>query len=130
MIGVCALRTGPNKIYHVDWSPDSRFLGFSRGPDGQGDPKQPGTFQAACEIVGVHAAGWNLCAVSAEREGVSDLNDPAETGFSLLTTNGCSNKEPAWFLHIAGISLGRSNFLYANSHCTGNHVACLATNFL
>jgi hypothetical protein len=86
-----------NKIYHVDWSPDSRFLSFSRGPDGGGDPSRPGTFQAACEIVGVHAAGWNLCAVSAEREGVVDLNDPAETGFLMLTANGLSNKEPAWF---------------------------------
>jgi Tol biopolymer transport system component len=86
-----------NKIYHVDWSPDSKFLGFSRGPDGEGDPNMPGTFQAACEIVGVHAAGWNLCAVSAEREGVLDLNSPAETGYLMLTTNGLSNKEPAWF---------------------------------
>jgi hypothetical protein len=86
-----------NKIYHVDWSPDSRFLSFSRGPDGEGDPNRPGTFQAACEIVGVHAPGWNLCAVTAEREGVLDLNNPTETGFAMLTTNGYSNKEPAWF---------------------------------
>ena len=87
-----------NKIYHVDWSPDSRFLSFSRGPDGEGDLTKPGTFQAACEIVGVHAAGWNLCAVSAQREGVLDLNNPAETDFLVLTTNGNSNKEPAWFV--------------------------------
>jgi len=87
-----------NKIYHVDWSPDSRFLSFSRGPDGEGDLTKPGTFQAACEIVGVHAAGWNLCAVSAQREGVLDLNNPAETDLVVLTTNGNSNKEPAWFL--------------------------------
>ncbi|HEV2393397.1 MAG TPA: hypothetical protein VG146_13675 [Verrucomicrobiae bacterium] len=86
-----------NKIYHVDWSPDNRFLSFSRGPDGEGDPNLPGTFQAACEIVGVRAEGWNLCAVSAERQGVLDMNNPAETGFLMLTTNGCSNKEPAWF---------------------------------
>jgi TolB protein len=86
-----------NKIYHVDWSPDSRFLSFSRGPDEEGDPNHPGTFQAACEIVGVHAPGWNLCAVSAEGEGVLDLNKPGGTGFSMLTTNGLSNKEPAWF---------------------------------
>src|SRR4030095_8217180 len=26
-----------NKIYHVDWSPDCRFLSFSRGPHGEGD---------------------------------------------------------------------------------------------
>jgi hypothetical protein len=92
-----SIKDETNKIYHVDWSPDSRFLSFSRGPDGKGDPTKPGTFLAACEIVGVHAAGWNLCAVSAERPGELDLNNPAETGFSMLTTNGCSNKEPAWF---------------------------------
>ena len=86
-----------NKIYHVDWSPDSRFLSFSRGPEGEGDLTKTGTFQAACEIVGVHAAGWNICAVSAEGQGVLDLNDPARDDFSVLTTNGCSNKEPAWF---------------------------------
>ena len=85
------------KIYHVDWSPDSRFLSFSRGPDGEGDLTKPGTFQAACEIVGVHAAGWNLCAVSAEREGILDLNNSAEPDFLVLTTNGLSNKEPTWF---------------------------------
>jgi hypothetical protein len=92
-----SIQDKPTKIYHVDWSPDSRFLCFSRGPDGQGDPKQPGTFQSACEIVGVHAAGWNLCVVSAEREGVLNLANPAETGFVMLTSDGSSNKEPSWF---------------------------------
>jgi Tol biopolymer transport system component len=86
-----------NKIYHVDWSPDSRFLSFSRGPEGEGDLSKRGTFQAACEIVGVHAAGWNICAVSAEGQGIANLNDPACTNFCELTTNGLSNKEPAWF---------------------------------
>ena len=86
-----------NKIYHVDWSPDSRFLAISRGPDGEGDLTKTCTFQAACEIVGVYATGWNLCAVPATRHGILDLNNPAETDFLMLTTNGCSNKEPAWF---------------------------------
>jgi len=81
----------------VDWSPDSKFLCVSRGPDGEGDPNKVGTFQAACEIMGVYAPGWNLCAVSAERDGILDLNNPAETGYSMLTTNGASNKEPSWF---------------------------------
>jgi len=86
-----------NKIYHVDWSPDSRFLSISRGPDGSGDSSKPGTFRAACEIVGVHAAGWNLCAVSAERPGILDLNKASEADFARLTTNGLSNKESSWF---------------------------------
>jgi formylglycine-generating enzyme required for sulfatase activity len=86
-----------NKIYHVDWSPDSRFLCFSRGPNGKGDPTKPGTFAAACEIVGVHAAGWDLGVVSAERDGELDLKTASDVDFIMLTTNGCSNKEPSWF---------------------------------
>lgn len=86
-----------NKIYHVDWSPDSRFLSFSRGPEGEGDLAKPGTFQAACEIVGVYAEGWNICAVSALGQGIIDLNGTNRDDFCVLTTNGWSNKEPAWF---------------------------------
>lgn len=86
-----------NETYHVDWSPDNRYLTLSRGPASKGDPSKPGTFQAACEIVGVYAPGWNLCAVSAERDGVVDLNDATNADFSMLTTNGFSNKESAWF---------------------------------
>jgi hypothetical protein len=86
-----------NKIYHIDWSPDSRFVAFSRGPEGDGDLSKPGTFQAACEIVGVYAKGWNICAVSAQRSGVLDLNEATDADFSRLTSDGASNKEPAWF---------------------------------
>lgn len=86
-----------NKIYHVDWSPDSRFLSISRGPEGEGDLSKPGTFKSACEIVGVHAAGWNIIAVSAQREGVLDL-EASNAEFANLTRNGCSNKESTWIL--------------------------------
>jgi Tol biopolymer transport system component len=86
-----------NETYHVDWSPDSRFLCFSRGPASKGDPSKPGTFLSACEIVGVYAAGWDLCAVSAEREETLDLSTCSQADFCMLTTNGFSNKEPAWF---------------------------------
>jgi hypothetical protein len=86
-----------NETYHVDWSPDSRFVCLSRGPASKGDPSKPGTFLSACEIVGVYAPGWNLCAVSAERTGVVDLNHASEADYLMLTTNGFSNKESAWF---------------------------------
>lgn len=86
-----------NETYHVDWSPDSRFLCLSRGPASKGDPSKPGTFLSACEIVGVYAPGWNLNAVSAEREGVLDLASAGERDLQILTTNGASNKESAWF---------------------------------
>jgi hypothetical protein len=87
----------PIKIYHIDWSPDSRFVSFSRGPDGEGDLSKPGTFQAACEIVGVYAKGWDIYAVSAERTGTLDLGKAGDADVVQITTNGCSNKEPAWF---------------------------------
>lgn len=91
-----------NKIYHVDWSPDGRYLSFSRGPDGEGDPEMPGTYQAACEIGGVYAPGWDICAVPADRNGIIDLATASEDDFVRLTANGLSNKEPAWFR--AGLS--------------------------
>ncbi len=86
-----------NKIYHVDWSPDSRYVSISRGPEGEGDLSKPGTFQAACEIVGVYAPGWNICALSAERSGVIDLNAASEADYATLTAGGFSFKESAWF---------------------------------
>src|SRR5258705_222660 len=70
----CALpaREKTNDTYHGDWPPDSRYLTLSYGPASKGDPFKTGTFQAACEIVGVYAPGWNLCAVMADREGIVD----------------------------------------------------------
>ncbi len=86
-----------NKIYHIDWSPDSRFVAFSRGPEGEGDLTKKGTFEAACEIVGVYAGGWNLYAVSAARTGTLDLQKATGSDVVQLTTNGDSNKQPKWF---------------------------------
>jgi Tol biopolymer transport system component len=86
-----------NETYHVDWSPDSRFLSLSRGHASKGDPTKPGTFMSACEIVGVYAPGWDLCAVRADYDGVVDLNHATDAEFVRLTTNGFSNKESAWF---------------------------------
>ena len=92
------LKNAKQKIYHVDWSPDSAFLSISRGPEGEGDITKPGTFKAACEMVGIYAPGWNIISVSAERNGTLDLRKAGEGEFSMLTTNGLSNKESAWFI--------------------------------
>jgi dipeptidyl aminopeptidase/acylaminoacyl peptidase len=92
------IKDDKNKIYHARWSPDCRFVSFSRGPDGEGDLSKPGTFQAACEIMGVYAPGWNIGVVSAERSGTNDLNRGTPADFVMLTTNGSSDKESAWFL--------------------------------
>lgn len=86
-----------NRVIHVDWSPDGRFLCFSRGPAGTGDPTRPGTFSGSRGLVGVYAPGWNLCVVSAERDGILDLNRATAAEMFMVTTNGCSNKEPCWF---------------------------------
>jgi Tol biopolymer transport system component len=91
------IKDAKNKIYHARWSPDGRFLSFSRGPDGEGDLNKAGTFQAACEIMGVYAPGWNIGVVSAEDARIIDLNQGTDADFLMLTTNGLSNKESAWF---------------------------------
>lgn len=88
----------PREIYHIDWSPDSRFAAFSRGPKGEGDLTKPGTFQASAPMVGSYAADWNLWAVSAERSGTLDLTTATDADAVQLTATGQSNKEPAWFL--------------------------------
>lgn len=91
------IKDDKNKIYHIDWSPDGRYVAFSRGPEGEGDLTKKGSFEAACEIVGVYAGGWNICAVSAERTGTIDLQQATDADFTQLTTNGASNKQPKWF---------------------------------
>ncbi len=88
-----------NKVYHINWSNDSRYVAFSRGPDGEGDLSKKGSFEAACEIIGVYAGGWNIFAVSADRTGTIDLQTATNADFAQLTTNGDSNKQPAWFKH-------------------------------
>ena len=87
-----------NKIYHVDWSPDGRFLSFSRGPNGKGDITKPGTYEAACEIVGVHAKGWDIFAVKVARGGSVTIGHKPVYDWQPLTHNGNSNKESDWFL--------------------------------
>jgi Tol biopolymer transport system component len=86
-----------NKVYHIAWSPDGRFVSFSRGPDGEGDLSKPGTFQAACEIIGVYATNWNLFAVPADVPRRIDLDTAGPSDVAQLTSSGLSNKEPNWF---------------------------------
>lgn len=93
-----------NKIYHISFSPDGRYVAFSRGPDGEGDLTKPGTFAAAAEIVGVHARGWNICVVPTHgASSIVDLQVASPSDFAQLTTDGESNKEPTW----TGVRSGR-----------------------
>jgi Tol biopolymer transport system component len=69
----------PMKIYHIDWSPDGKYVTYSRGPA----VKRLGLIP---EIVGAKAEGWNIC-----------VADPSKTNRSVeITTDGKCNKEPDW----------------------------------
>lgn len=61
------------KVYHVDWSPDGRYLAFSHGSS-RGN-----------QAVGARAAGWNLA-----------VYDIAAARWAHITTDGHHNKEPDW----------------------------------
>lgn len=67
------------KIYHVDFSPDARYIAFSYGPSSGG------------QQAGGMARGWDIC--------VSDLsagNDWRQLTWVKVTTDGNHNKEPDW----------------------------------
>ncbi len=61
-----------SKVYHVDISPDSKYIAFSYGPVSGG------------QQVGGMAEGWNIC--------VGDLDG----NWVQITTDGLHNKEPDW----------------------------------
>ena len=70
----------PMMVYHVDWSPDGKYLAFSRGAPYGGVGNQT-------PMVGCKAEGWNIC-----------VADAAKTNrWTTITTDGKSNKEPDWF---------------------------------
>lgn len=88
------------KIYHVDWAPDSKHLSFSRGVPSKGDLSKRGTHEAACEMVGIFAKGWDLFVVAtppqSDQTQTIDLTKEDSSAFMNITGNGLSNKEPSW----------------------------------
>jgi hypothetical protein len=68
----------PMKIYHVDWSPDGKFVAFSRGP-------QPKNLAPPAEMIGLKAQGWDLC-----------VGNVATGEWVQITHDGSCNKEPDW----------------------------------
>lgn len=86
-----------NKIYHIGWSPDGKYVAFSRGPDGEGDVSKKLSFTAANEMIGVYAAGWNIFVVPTDHKSEIDLTKAPSSECAQLTTNGDSNKQPVWF---------------------------------
>ena len=68
--------------YHMDWSPEGRYIAFTRGPKST-QKMLAGTTR---ETPGVQAPGWDLC-----------VCDPAgENRWVRITTDGLSYKEPDW----------------------------------
>ncbi|HQK94340.1 MAG TPA: hypothetical protein PLD23_12585 [Armatimonadota bacterium] len=67
------------KAYHPDWSPDGRWIAFSRGPEHK-------NLGPACEMIGVQAKDWNICVV--------DPRQPDK--WVAITNDGWSFKEPDW----------------------------------
>ncbi|MBM3239408.1 hypothetical protein FJZ31_24210 [Candidatus Poribacteria bacterium] len=69
----------PLKIYHIDWSPEGKFVTFSRGPEKE-------SLGFAPEMVGIKAEDWNICV--ADATGTSN--------WVAITNDGKSDKEPDW----------------------------------
>jgi Tol biopolymer transport system component len=63
-----------SKVYHVDFSPDGRYIAFSYGPFG------------GAQQVGGKARGWDIC--------VGDMSGK----WVKVTIDGNHNKEPDWVL--------------------------------
>ncbi len=74
-------------VYHVDWSPDGKYLSYSRGPGGQVQKSGPGTNRGISEIVGVRGI-WTLCVTPVTGERL----------FTKLTVDGETFKESDWFI--------------------------------
>ena len=71
----------PMETYHADWSPDGKYIAFTRGSKAKG--KRLGL---APEIPSSDAPGWNTCVGDASQK----------TKWVAITTDGKSNKEPDW----------------------------------
>lgn len=69
----------PMEVYHVDWSPDGKYIAFSRGPHKKVMGRIP-------EIVGTRAQGWDICVADAS----------ARNRWVAITSDGQCNKEPDW----------------------------------
>jgi Tol biopolymer transport system component len=72
----------PIETYHVTWSPDMKYLTFTKGPRFKGKSLRG----LLPEFPGVEAPGWNVCVADAKRK----------NRWIAITTDGRSNKQPSW----------------------------------
>jgi Tol biopolymer transport system component len=80
----------PVETYHVTWSPDMKYLTFTRGPKFKGRNLKG----LLPEFPGVEAPGWNVCVADATRK----------NRWAAITSDGKSCKQPSWILVKAGAS--------------------------
>jgi Tol biopolymer transport system component len=78
----------PVETYHADWSPDGKYIVFTRGSKAKGRP-----LGLAPEIPTSDAPGWNTCIADAAQK----------TRWVAITTDGKSNKEPDWVFVKEGV---------------------------
>ncbi len=72
----------PIETYHVTWSPDMKYITFSRGPKLKGKNLRG----LLAEFPGVEAPGWNVC-----------VADPKQKNrWVAITIDGKSCKQPCW----------------------------------
>jgi Tol biopolymer transport system component len=72
----------PIETYQVVWSPDGKYLAFTRGPKAT----KKNLEGLLPEFPGVEAPGWNICLADATKK----------NRWIALTFDGKSNKQPSW----------------------------------
>ena len=74
----------PIETYHVTWSPDGKYLTYTRGPK-KDEKSLKGLLP---EFPGVEATGWNVCVADASKH----------NRWVFITTDGKSCKQPSWVM--------------------------------
>jgi TolB protein len=72
----------PIETYHITWSPDGKYLTYTRGPKNT----QKNLKGLLPEFPGVEAPGWNVCVADAAQR----------NRWVFITTDGKSCKQPSW----------------------------------
>jgi hypothetical protein len=80
----------PIETYHITWSPDMKYLTFTRGPKFLGKSLKG----LLPEFPGVEAPGWNVCVADAAQK----------NRWVAITTDGKSCKQPSWVFVKEGVA--------------------------
>jgi dipeptidyl aminopeptidase/acylaminoacyl peptidase len=72
----------PVETYHITWSPDMKYITFTRGPKFKGKSLRG----LLPEFPGVEAPGWNVCVADAKKR----------NRWVAITSDGRSCKQPCW----------------------------------